>query len=770
MWINKIRFKKQKYCLIALIIIVTSIIFSCCIGLIVSVNKYVKDYYADTNNADFYVNTCAVNVKDNLDKWADDKDYVESVDHVKGYFINSVIDVNDEKIDANFIYAMLTKDYKDFMWNMNCKNGDLEGVQPERGKIWISSIFAALYDVEVGDEISFLGSEKESFEVSAILNDALVPSATLGFDYLFVNEEDEDKLKEYMPNYLSTVKLKDDADYQDAYDEFIDDIGADSKGVIMTKPLLVSVATMISSILGGIGTFAAVVIFIGVIFIIRFILNNELKSEIKAIGTYKSLGFLSKEIRSIYIKAFGVVVACGSIAGVIISVPIIKKIANNVLQFIGDFTIDYSTMAIVGGFTFLIINMVVFINLLLVTKKACAVSPVTALCSSDEGVSENIGKPLIKNASSAFSVAINDIVKHKKSSTMILLVLLVSFYLLELFVNIDMSISGIRDNPNVWFGTPKCTATITGNFNGNLDDIKEYLDSSEYVDSYETGDMILTSGVSLDTQKYNLTNTNIGYEVFNEYGDDAKFSIDEGRNPSSSDEVAVNKDLLKEAGLKVGDDLELTINDEIKEFKIVGQYASLLNLGYNLRILSDVLDDSYVPGKIFVRLNDKNDFDEFKNITEDKYYGTSVDDVIPDIKNTLSSMEEIVNPVVLILLIAFTIFALINILNLIISENKENRRAYGIMKSFGFTTGYICSKYVSKISIISILSIVLSVILNFAFSRKAFSIVLGGINGLVIDNLITSKIILITFVLIIIVTILCCLPIKLISPKDLSEE
>lgn len=770
MWINKIKMKKQKYCLIVLIMIVTSIIFSCCIGLIVSVNKYVKDYYEDNNNADFYVNTYMENVKEDIDKWADKNDYVKTVDCVKGYYINSVIEVNDEKVDANFIYAMITNNYKDFMWNMNGKEDDIDGESPEKGSIWISSIFADLYNVKVGDEISFLGSQKESFKVSAILNNALVPSATLGYDYLFINEEDEEKVKGYMPSYLSTVKLNDDVDYKQAYDDFIDDIGESAKGVIMTKPLLISVATLISSILGGIGTFAAVVIFIGVIFIIRFILNNELKSEIKAIGTYKSLGFLSKEIRSIYIKAFGVVVAFGSIVGVTISVPIINKLANNVLAFIGEFTVDYSAMIIVGTLTFFVINAVVFINLILVTKKACEVSPVKALNSSDEGVSENIGKPVIKNASSALSVAINDIVKHKKSSTMILLVLLVSFYLLELFVNINISIKDIRNNPNIWFGTPNCSATITGDFSGSLDDIKEYLDSSEYVDSYETGDMILSGGISLDTQKYNLNNTNIGFEVFDKYNENAKFSIDKGRNPINSDEIAVNKVILEESGLNIGDYIELTINNEDKDFKIVGQYASLLNLGYNIRILSDSLDNSYVPGKIFVKLKDKNDFDEFKDIIEDRYYGTSIDDVIPDIKNTLSSIEEIVNPVVLILVIAFIIFALINIFNLIISENKENRRAYGIMKSFGFTTGYICKKYVSKISIISLLSIILSLILNLVFSKKAFSLVLGGINGLTINYLKTFEIVIATFILIILVTILCCLPIKLISPKDLSEE
>lgn len=770
MWTNKIRMKKQKYCLIALIMIVTSIIFSCCIGLIVSVNKYVKDYYEESNNADFYVNTYMDNVKDDIDKWADDNDYVKEVDYVKGYYINSVIEVNNKKVDANFIYAMITKDYKDFMWNMNSKNGEIKGIAPEKGAIWISSIFADLYNVEVGDEISFLGLEKESFKVSAILNNALVPSATLGYDYLFINKEDEEKVKGYMPSYLSTIKLKDDADYQEAYDDFIDDIGKSVKGVIMDKSLLISVATLISSILGGIGIFAAGVIFIGVIFIIRFILNNELKSEIKAIGTYKSLGFLGKEIKSIYIKAFGLVVACGSIVGVIISIPMIKKIANNVLTFIGEFTVDYSVMIIVGVFTFLVINTVVFINLVLVTKKACEVSPVNALNSSDEGVTGNIRKTLIKNASSALSVAINDIFKHRKSSTMILLVLLVSFYLLELFVNINLSIKDIRNNPNIWFGTPNCSATITGDFNENLDDIKIYLDSNEHVDSYETGDMILSNGISLDTQKYNLNNTNIGFEVFDKYNKNAKFSIDKGRNPISCDEVAVNKDILKESGLNIGDYIELTVNNKNKDFKIVGEYASLLNLGYNIRLLSDSLDDSYVPGKIFVKLKDKSYFYKFKDIIEDKYYGTSVDDVIPDIKNTLLSMERIVNPVVQILLVAFIIFALINIFNLIISENKENRRVYGIMKSFGFTTGYICTKYVSKISIISLLSTILSLILNLVFSKKAFSLVLGGINGLAINYLITFKIIIITFVLIILVTILSCLPIKLISPKDLSEE
>lgn len=774
MWLKKIKSKKQQFLLVFIIMLLTTIIFSVCFGFIVAVNQYINDYYGDEKNGDYFVNTSNEQVKDTIEDWAENNDAIEAASTVTGMYIASTIQVKDEKFDPNFLYAFPINDVDDLGWRMDFVEDSRKTAKPGDGEIWISSVFADLHDVALGDKISILGVEKKEYEVSAILNNAVCPSATLGIDYVYLNQKELDSLEGFPTQYFVAVKNASDADYTVNYYDLVNEVGSGVGGVIFSKSLLIQVATMISNIIGGIGLFAAVIILIGTNLIIRFILKSILQKEYKSIGIYKALGFGNFEIRMIYIKCFSIVIACTTVLGSVLGNIIADKVAGTVLCFVGNYQGVATAYIISSAVTIVVLNAIVIVNLFLVTGSINKMSPVNAIRASVEVNNASPKRKTIKNASNIFTNSINDILKNRKSSFLMLIILTMSFFLLILFVNINYSIQEIKNNSNIWFGTPKCNATISGDLYGesNENQISDELNNNIKVENYSYGEMTSTASVILDSQKYNLSNTNIGITIFNTYNDNG-FIVSDGKNPEEIDEVAVSKTIMDEAELNIGDKIILSINGEDKEFTICGTYVTQLNLGYNLRILIDALGDykdNYRESEIYVKLKDTEDFDDLKKEIEDKYYGVSVEKIIPATKDTIYTIEQIVNPVIGILVIAFIVFALINIINLIIMYNLDNRKSYGIMKAFGFSTLYICMRNLIKILLISLVSVCFAFVLNALVSAHAFAIAVGGIDGLLFNIVDSCSIILATLLMMICTVGICCISIRGISTKELMEE
>ena len=126
-------------------------------------------------------------------------------------------------------------------------------------------------------------------------------------------------------------------------------------------------------------------------------------------------------------------------------------------------------------------------------------------------------------------------------------------------------------------------------------------------------------------------------------------------------------------------------------------------------------------------------------------------------------------PVTIIIIIVFVAFTLLNIINLIIMNYKEQERNYGIMKAYGFTTGYIIRKNFFRIGILSILGLTISVICNRLFTAKLFWKGLGC-DGYNITQLYSSIFIIGGLIIIMAITGGLCYKVKKISPKELMEE
>ncbi len=552
-------------------------------------------------------------------------------------------------------------------------------------------------------------------------------------------------------------------------------ISAIGNGTYSTdKDDLVLNATMTISMIGGAATLASLLIFVASVILIRFIMWNNILKEYKSIGVYKALGFSRKEILKFYIVGYSLIAIVTSIIGALCSVPILNFTASKVLKYIGSFnnvSINFSVII----FTVVLFSLIVILNLYFVIRRTNKISPVEALRAGVTSSRKKLTKSLIKDNCSSLALAINDIFKYKKTSACITVSLTLALTLIILFANLDFTISKMGQNLNVWFGIPKGEITISSSQSSSKQDIKNalsYVKKDSVVKNYVYGSME-TKGIALDTKKYKIKSNDFAATTMNSYSDGLGFSVIKGHNPKDENEVAVSLNILKESGLSIGDYIELSLNNKKSSYIISGSYNSLWEDGYCLRILSSAADKEnpqFIYDTIFLNLENAKDKANFEKNINEKFPYVSASSIDPTMKYAIKSIPGTVMPITYLLIIVFIIFAIVTILNIIVMNIRDNRRSFGIMKALGFTYKEITNRLVYRIIFLTSASIILSVMLNMIFARSLIAFVIENLDVLIVSPSIMFVLLLTMFILILLITFVCCTTINKTKPTELIEE
>lgn len=194
----------------------------------------------------------------------------------------------------------------------------------------------------------------------------------------------------------------------------------------------------------------------------------------------------------------------------------------------------------------------------------------------------------------------------------------------------------------------------------------------------------------------------------------------------------------------------------------------MMSNGYTLRLTSEALDND--SGNIaFVNLKNIDDYNDLKNDINKKFNGVVVERVYEVLQDISAQVIDTIVPISLITLIGTLIFALINIINVILINNLDNRANYGIMKSLGFTSAYIKRRSNFRILILTSLAAIIGFIANILTTKKLLELCIG-FDVLNFNINMTIVFIFIVFILITLVMKICNRAIDKISIIDLIKE
>ncbi|MFQ9310989.1 MAG: FtsX-like permease family protein [Paraclostridium sordellii] len=775
MWKKKIKQKKIQFILIAIILMVSSSIFAISISLTSIVEEYTNEYYKGENIKDIVVQTYNKDIISRIEDFIEKKEPKENdIRYSDALMVDRQVFLESKNLDLSMASLVTFENKKSHPWDVVITEGEKRD-RPSRGTIWVPNIIADYKDIKIGDKLRIKdGKEYKYLSVSALVNESLIPNSMVGSTNLYINKEDYKTFNNLVKSHFIGYNSSKEA--ENATKELSTYIGDSFEGLMIDKWITNFVANSTSMITGAIGMSIALLIFIVSIIIIRFVLWSNILKEYKSIGVYKSIGYTSKQIRSIYLKSYGIVGIVSITIGSFLSIGFINYMVNISVKYIGiyegnnnNFTFIFLTIAIM--------SLVLITNIYLLLRRINKINPVEAFRVGVTSSKEKFKKSLIKDASSPLSMAINDIFKHKKQNLIIVTILSMVMYVSAFIVSGNYSMENIAYNAWNVFGTIQGDIALdfpTGDesYDKALEELRNDSRILEVREcSFDVGQIVY-----LDTAKYNIKNAQVITTLIDNYENNEGFnvSIKEGRNPKLKNEIALTEQILKDANLEIGDYIRVKVLGEEKSLLITGSYTSMMSNNYSMRMTLDIVPKDMRNSLLNLNLNatlkDKNDYDSVKKDYKEKYEVASVDISPSLIVQTAKSVVETITPVTRIILTGILIFSILNIINLIMMNNTDNRRNNAIMKSLGFSNKYIISRTSYRIIILTVISSLFGFTLNLIISKNIFKIAMSGIDGLMIPYNLVSTTILFIAIITILTTIISMLSIRKISIVELMEE
>ena len=769
MWVSKLKKKKVQYLLLGVIFsIAISVI---CVSTVVTIvsQSFAKSYYKGDSTPDIQIITTSDSVIDKTYSW-----YKKMGDEVRNYkkydmfSVSTNLNFNDKVNKTVMSYIIPIDNVKNLSNKIEIVEGDKTEVKPKRGEMWISSTTANLRNIKIGDKAKIIDSNGRSleYEISAIVRDSNQASTVTGVLYTYVNEDEREILSALPKTYMVTMNC--DGDSSKLSKDLVEYIDEPLGGVI-DKSMYILVAIMTTSLVGGLCLMSAIILVIVLLLILRANIKNNILKEYKLIGIYKAIGYSSKKIRRIYLVGYEVVSIISSLVGVIIAIPMISYICKLIFKNLGEYSFDITALGIIG-IVFIIFNLLIYLNVYKVLKCIDKIKPVDAINIGLGSSKEKIRKSLIKNNNSSFCMAINDIFKHKKNNIITLIMFILVFYMSTWFINIANTMVNLDNNLYKIFGSAKADLVISApsDIDDSISEVKNYLDNDSRVKNYYLWDIIAQRKVGIDTKEYEIEGGSFVATIYNEFNEE-DFSILQGINPRNNKEVSISIDIMKKNNFKIGDYITLNIEKESKEFLIVGSYASMMNNGQSVRLTRDALLGESNGNVAFINLKDINTYESLKKDINSKFKGITIDKVYEPLKDTASQVVETSIPISIILLVGVLIFGIFNIVNILIINNLDNRKNYGIMKSLGFTSKYIKRRSNYRLMILAILGAVIGVGTTILTSKDLMKLALG-FDVFNFNLIMTLGLVGITFVLTGLTMYICNKSIKKISVVELIEE
>ncbi|WP_167957533.1 ABC transporter permease [Anaerosporobacter faecicola] len=761
MWFKKLRYRKRQYIMIGSILLFTATILTMCVGFVGELGAYSKTCYTRKTCPDVYLYTAG---KYDLEQEVEQEvaQNIEKIHQVDCTILQVPMKSNDRNIMVNTNYLTSGEQFMKFVDAGYVTIDSGKSAYPKEGEVWISKAQANPNSIEVGDTIQFGFDTVEELTVSAIYNGSFY---TKGKGITIVNESFFKKHQIVMDRSIDAVNLKNATkEYSKEFKEATGVIGQ-----AYTRAELMSEGSSGSSVIGKVGIIASGIVFILALAVIGYFIRTTIMKEYKNIGIYKSLGYETKEVVSLYKKGYLFVSAIALLLGSLIALPLIKMVCLAATTYLPGF--ELSRISVISVIVIpIILEGILWVSLKIVFKRLNEITPVEAIKDGNTASTDQIKKSVITNAKSSFAMAINHMFQYKKQSITIIAVMTFAITMSFLFIMTYYSCDNMDTNCNGWFSIPKGDCYVVGNIDETVID---YLKQNQEVKQFVYGSILHTQ-----VDEFMGTHDIIGCKLIilnNTAEQITNIKPLQGRLPSAKDEIALSIVSAKQQNLEIGDYLTITLNNIEKEYLLTGYFGTMddENEGSISGMLtSEAMEEcfpTYRATLAVITLKKGVDMQAFRNRMEQEVQGVSVDQVYMALSTSISSIEDMLRNICRILIIIFLLFGFVIILNVLLMQTTNCQRQYGILKALGFTTGYIIRQNLWEYGILMTISTAIATILHNLFSTALLNMVLQ-INGARNYTPYTVTLALGGLGMVCVVTILLSLPIKKIAPKNLMEE
>lgn len=558
--------------------------------------------------------------------------------------------------------------------------------------IYLPLIYGTAGNYSVGSEIEIaFGNEKLKYTVCGFLNSASIGSHNCGLCAMLLTEDKYRELAEggLIPKAtLISIRIADKAlseaaetDIKKEFAEKFPDMNYVTNSYNMVSSSRYISQSICASVLSAMAFLTALV----AVVVISSNVMNYIHEDMQNLGALKAVGYKSGQLVSALVVQFSGIALATAAIGIGVSYAFFPALNEMMVSQTGiPYAVRFLPVpcAVTAVFTVGAVSAAVFLS----SRRIRRIEPITAL---RQGIhTHNFKKnhmPLDEtNVSLNLALALKTVLSGAKQNVTVGITMLV--------LSLVIVFSGVMLE-NIIVDTDKFINFIMGeiadsciNINASAEDrLKKALDNDSrvknyylYTSSYVThvGGLSLMATVCDDFSK--LGNQDI---------------VIEGRFPKYDNEAAVAVKYAKESGLKIGDEISMSISGNEEKYIISGFTQVTNNLGKDC-LLTDSGYERIARLTVlsyYINVTDGTDIDKFNDeITE------PFSEEVNALLNTRSVMKG--SSKVYILLMTVIVIAVLILSGVVISfvlyllvrtMLNNRKRDYGIMKALGFSSGQL---------------------------------------------------------------------------------
>ena len=664
-------------------------------------------------------------------------------------------------------------------------NENNQPVYLNSGEIGVPVILLDSYDMSIGDKLTIsYGEYNRTFIITHFLRDPQMNSTLCSSTRFLLNEEDIRELKENNMGeleYLIEFYFTDPSyatDFQTAYEN----AGMPINGQGLTYTII--------RLISGLSDMLTVVLIVLVSFLLifvaglclRFTILSTVEEDVQEIGNMKAIGLPFKDIRNIYLQKYRILAGLGCAIGYIMSIAIGEVFTTNIEKTFGktDMNILVLIIPIIAVLLTYIIDITLCKKILKCVNKISVIETISGSINlinkkAKHKKSRFISINKVKTNSVDFWFALKEVFSHKKSWFVMMFVMIIATIIMIIPLNL---LSTFKSPEFInYMGQPSSDILISVSTTDGLEDrfneINQILKSDSDVNSYTYEEYATCSAVNKDGDWINV---HIAFSNNLQLG--LKFV--EGKEPSSTDEIALSMLNADELGVGVSDDLKMLIDGTEKNIKVSGIYQDVTNGGYTSKMYSKNTVANVYKYTFAVKLN--NGVDAEKKVEQytsniSSMVGVNIKELGEFVNQTLGGVtSQLGKAVVVIYIMAIGLAILITFLFLKLMMIKY-RSQNAILKVMGFSTWDVRLQYLFKCCFVSALGIILGIIFVNTLGEGLVSVIVSSL-GLGISKIsfivnpvfvyVLSSLVLLAVV--VIVTLICSSALKKYKLVSLINE
>lgn len=639
-------------------------------------------------------------------------DFAKKENFIKEYQIASMLNIDGNKIyfgEKNLSSSVMDNGFCvqnelfDFLLD---KDGNIINV--EKNEIYVPLSYWKEFSLAEGDIISVCNND---FVVKGFLRDSQMNSDMASSKRFLINPVDYEKLKSFgSEEYLIEFRGFDSKDSGKIENAYIQS-NLENNGPAISYSLFY----MINALSDGILIFMIIIISILLVLIsflcIRFTLLATLEDDYREIGIMKAVGFLNKEISSLYQAKYLAIDFLGCLFGTLLSFPFKAFLIDEINLYVGDKD-NIASSIVLSIFGAVLLFCFVLLYVRHVLKRIKTISPSKAvrygknLELQESTKSIRLTTSVLSNIlTTNVFLAIQDVLKKKRTYLTLFFVLFLAVFIMIVPQNIYQT---INDSSFInYMDLSDCNVRI------DLQQLPDLSQKAELINTWIKNDKSVKSSNLFVTRSYKMKTANSVENLKIESGDYSHNTIIyiEGNEPKNTNDIALSYLCANEIGKKVGDKIELIINeqkDETAEFVVCGLYSDVTNGGKTAKM---IYDDNSIPAMWYVSCIQYDSNIQQKEIEYDNNFNygkfTQIESYI---KQTVGST---ITSIALVSKIAFVISLFISILitslflRLLISKDDFSIKT---MRSLGFSQKDLLIQYISRIVFVLLIGIIIGTI------------------------------------------------------------